>query len=164
MGYFHSGFFEIAGQDVYVSRTGWTGELGFEVYTQGNATDWCGAPRGMESASLASMAIRRIEAGVLDNGTDFDMSMTPFEAGLGAFVDLEKENFIGRTALLSADRNKRWANSCRSCHSQRLVPIPKRRCGLCQVQRKCKLGGPEVGRQGHGRPGYRLRDRRTAFL
>ena len=35
MSYFHSGFFSIAGQEVYVSRTGWTGELGFEVYTRG---------------------------------------------------------------------------------------------------------------------------------
>ena len=39
MGYFHSGFFNIGGQDVYVSRTGWTGELGYEIYTQGDSTD-----------------------------------------------------------------------------------------------------------------------------
>jgi glycine cleavage system aminomethyltransferase T len=116
MAYFHSGVFEIAGQEVYVSRTGWTGELGFEIYTRGDATDcgalWdhlvqAGAPHGMEPASLASMAIRRIEAGILDNGTDFDLSMTPFEAGLGAFVDLEKLNFVGRDALLKAGRSTR---------------------------------------------------------
>jgi glycine cleavage system aminomethyltransferase T len=116
MGYFHSGFFRIAGQDVYVSRTGWTGELGYEIYTLGDATD-CGAlwdhlmaaggPHGMMFGSIASMGIRRIEAGILDNGTDFDLSMTPFEAGLGAFVDLGKEDFIGRAALLGADRRKR---------------------------------------------------------
>ena len=46
------------------------------------------------------MEVRRIEAGILDNGTDFDMTMTPFEAGLGKFIDFEKENFIGRNALL----------------------------------------------------------------
>jgi glycine cleavage system aminomethyltransferase T len=123
MAYFHSGFFEIAGQEVYVSRTGWTGELGFEIYTQGCATHcgklWddllrAGAPRGMVPASLASMSIRRIEAGILDNGTDFDLSMTPFEAGLGAFVDLQKENFIGRAALLKAHRETRiYGLKCR---------------------------------------------------
>jgi glycine cleavage system aminomethyltransferase T len=116
MGYFHSGFFDLGGQEVYVSRTGWTGELGFEVYTQGNSTDcgrlWdhllqAGTPHGMVFGSLASMAIRRIEAGILDNGTDFDLTMTPFEAGLGAFVDLEKPDFIGRAALLKAHRNPR---------------------------------------------------------
>ena len=116
MGYFHSGFFSIAGQDVYVSRTGWTGELGFEVYTQGDATDcgklWdqlmqAGKSCDMIFDSLSSMDIRRIEAGILDNGTDFDLSMTPFEAGLGAFVDLDKEDFIGHAALLAADRAKR---------------------------------------------------------
>lgn len=109
MGYFHSGFFKIGGQEVYVSRTGWTGELGFEIYTQGDATDcpdlWhhllkAGEPHGMMVSSISSMEIRRLEAGILDNGTDFDMSMTPFEAGLGAFVDIDKEDFIGRAALL----------------------------------------------------------------
>jgi aminomethyltransferase len=114
MGYFHSGFFSIAGQEVYVSRTGWTGELGYEVYTQGTATDcgklWdrlmeAGRPRGMIFGSISSMEMRRIEAGILDNGTDFDLTMTPFEAGLGPFIDLDKEDFIGRAALLNAKRD-----------------------------------------------------------
>ncbi|MEM9471844.1 MAG: aminomethyltransferase family protein [Pseudomonadota bacterium] len=109
MGYFHSGFFEIDGQRVYVSRTGWTGELGFEIYTLGDATDcqrlWHhllkrGEAHGMLVGSISSMEIRRLEAAILDNGTDFDLSMTPFEAGLGAFVDLDKEDFIGRDVLL----------------------------------------------------------------
>lgn len=116
MGYFHSGAFQIADQNVYVSRTGWTGELGFEIYTHGEATD-CGAlwdhlmqagePHGLVFGSISSMEIRRIEAGILDSGTDFDLTMTPFEAGLGAFIDLDKENFIGREALRSASRIKR---------------------------------------------------------
>ncbi len=109
MGYFHSGFFEIDGQEVYVSRTGWTGELGFEIYTLGEATDcprlWhhlqkSGEAHGMVVGSISSMEIRRLEAGILDNGTDFDLSMTPFEAGLDGFVDLDKDKFIGRNALL----------------------------------------------------------------
>lgn len=113
MGYFHSGFFDLGGQELYVSRTGWTGELGYEIYAQGEATDcpalWnhlmaAGAPHGMVASSLDSMGIRRIEAGILDNGADMDQSMTPFQAGLGAFVDLETTGFIGREALLGADR------------------------------------------------------------
>jgi glycine cleavage system aminomethyltransferase T len=116
LGYYRSGFFRIAEQEVYVSRTGWTGELGFEVYTQGEETDcgrlWdhlmtVGAPHGLVFGSISSMTIRRIEAGILDSGTDFDVTMTPFEAGLGALVDLDKGDFIGRDALLSADHGKR---------------------------------------------------------
>ncbi len=113
MGYFRSGFFDLGGQELYVSRTGWTGELGYEVYSQGRKTDhrrlWdhliaAGRTQGMEFASASSMEIRRIEAGILDNQTDMDRTMTPFQAGLGRFIDLEKGDFIGRKALLEAGR------------------------------------------------------------
>jgi aminomethyltransferase len=113
MGYFHAGFFDLGGQELYVSRTGWTGELGFEVYSQGDETDhhrlWdhlmdAGTPHGLEFSGSGSMEIRRLEAGILDNITDFDMSMTPFQAGLGPFIDMDKDDFVGRDALLDADR------------------------------------------------------------
>lgn len=111
--YFGAGFFGIGGQRLYVSRTGWTGELGYEIYSDGARTDYrrlwddlfaAGSPHGMVFGDMKAMGIRRIEAGILDNLSDFDMSMTPFEAGLGAFIDLDKENFIGRPALLDASR------------------------------------------------------------
>ena len=113
MKYFGAGYFDIGGQRLYVSRTGWTGELGYEIYSDGANTDhkrlWndlfaAGSPHGMVFASLKAMGIRRIEAGILDNLSDMDMSMTPFEAGLAAFIDLDKADFIGRAALLEADR------------------------------------------------------------
>ena len=109
--YFHSGFFDFDGQQVYVSRTGWTGELGYELYTLGDQTDcprlWDhlmqkGAPHGLVFSSMQAMNIRRIEAGILDSGSDFDISMTPYEAGLERFVDLSKKGFIGRDALKAA--------------------------------------------------------------
>lgn len=113
MRYFQSGFFDLGGQELYVSRTGFTGELGFEIYCSGDATDhgalWdhlmaSGEPFGMEFSSTSSMTTRRIEAGILGNMTDMDMSMTPFEAGLAPFIDMDKDDFVGRTALLNADR------------------------------------------------------------
>jgi glycine cleavage system aminomethyltransferase T len=115
MGYFQAGFFDLGGQELYVSRTGWTGELGFEIYSQGNRTDcrrlWnhliaAGEPHGMTFSSMESMGIRRIEAGILDNVTDMDVTITPFQAGLESFIDIEKEGFIGRSALLEASRDK----------------------------------------------------------
>ena len=91
MKYFHAGFFEIGGQKVYVSRTGWTGEMGYEIYTLGDATDcprlWdhlfdVGKSHGMIFSTSYALHIRRLEAGILDNGTDLSTSLTPFEAGL----------------------------------------------------------------------------------
>ena len=113
MRYFQAGFFDLGGQEVYVSRTGFTGELGYEIYSLGDATNhlalWdhlmaSGEPYGMEFSSTGSMTIRRIEAGILGNTTDMDTTMTPFEAGLGAFIDTDRDDFVGRTALLRADR------------------------------------------------------------
>ena len=116
-GYFHAGFFEMAGQRVLVSRTGWTGEMGFEIYSNCEAdTDhaalWdavveAGKPFGLQNAALEVMGIRRIEAGILDYSTDIDSSMTPFDIGLGNFVDFSKEDFVGKSALQAADRKKR---------------------------------------------------------
>ena len=113
MGYFRSGFFDLGGQRLYASRTGFTNELGFEIYTDGARTDhlalWdhlmsCGAPHGLELSSARAMTIRRIEGGILGNLSDIDTSMTPFEAGLAPFVDMEKGDFIGRSALVDRDR------------------------------------------------------------
>jgi aminomethyltransferase len=58
-----------------------------------------GQPHGMQICALDSMDIRRIEAGILNNGSDMDETMTPYEAGLGHFVDLAKADFIGKAAL-----------------------------------------------------------------
>lgn len=58
----------------------------------------------LKVASLDSMGIRRIEAGILDYGTDIDRTMTPFQAGLGDFVDFEKPDFIGKKSLSTVDR------------------------------------------------------------
>lgn len=103
----------IGGQPVLLTRTGWTNEMGFEVYTlpasgkMNGEQLWnryleAGRPFGMEICGLDSMDIRRIEGGILNNGSDMDESMTPYEAGLGAFVDLGKENFVGKAALARA--------------------------------------------------------------
>ena len=106
----------IAGQPVVLSRTGWTGELGFEIYTpmagSRNAALWelllqKGAAFGLQNGALSSMAIRRIEGGIHDYGTDFDRSVNPWQAGLGRFVDLGKEDFIGKSALTDCDRRLR---------------------------------------------------------
>jgi len=110
--YFRSGYYDIGGQRVYVSRTGFTNELGYEIYPDAANTDhlalWdhlmaCGAPYGMEFSSTRALTIRRIEGGILGNLTDMTPDMTPFEAGLAPFIDMDKGAFIGRTALVGKD-------------------------------------------------------------
>jgi glycine cleavage system aminomethyltransferase T len=120
--YFQSGYYNIRGQRLYVSRTGWTGELGYEIYTVDvdtsidKRTDHhklfndiieTGKEFSLVYGSMASMEIRRLEAGILDNITDFDHTMSPFAAGLGPFIHVEKEGYVGREALQNADKRVR---------------------------------------------------------
>ena len=115
--YFRAGFFDIGGQTLWVSRTGWTGEVGIEIYSNSGPepTDhdalWdhlfaSGEQFGMEFSTSSSMGIRRIEAGILDNGSDIEPDLTPFSAGLGHFVNFDKGDFIGRAALETADHSQ----------------------------------------------------------
>ena len=113
MPYYRSGFFDLGGQQLYVSRSGFTNELGFEIYSDGFTTDhlalWdhlmdCGKPFGMELSATRAMTIRRIEAGIFGNLTDIDTTINPFEAGLGFCVNMDKVDFIGRKALVNKDK------------------------------------------------------------
>ncbi len=113
--YFGLARVSLGGQEVVITRTGYTNELGWEFYTEPHHDAdalWQhltkkGEPLGMGLFGLDSMHIRRVEAGILNAGSDFDQSNTPFEAGLGRFVDMDKDDFIGRAALKKAPRETR---------------------------------------------------------
>ena len=64
----------------------------------------CGKPFGMDFSASRAMTIRRIEGGIFGNLTDIDTSMTPFEAGLGFFVNMDKGDFIGKDSLKEKDK------------------------------------------------------------
>ena len=114
-GYFGIARVSFGGQLVVITRTGYTNELGWEYYTEPQHDAdalWrhlsaAGAPHGMEIFGLDSMHIRRIEAGILNAGSDFDHTMTPWAAGLDRFVDQDKGDFIGKAALSAAPRGNR---------------------------------------------------------
>lgn len=136
--YFAARTVPIAGQEVLITRTGWTGELGFEVYTQpGIDTDalWnrlteVGKKFGMIDIGLDPMDVRRIEAGILNNLSDFDSSMTPFEAGLGGFVGLDREDdFFGKEALKATTDRRTRLYGIRCDHAEPLVNGPVTRDG-----------------------------------
>jgi aminomethyltransferase len=96
------------GIPVVVSRTGYSGELGYEVWCHpgdGPAV-WdaiweAGRPHGMMPLGLEALDILRIEAGLIFAGYEFDDQVDPFEAGIGFTVGLKTtdEDFIGRAAL-----------------------------------------------------------------
>lgn len=118
----------MGGQPVLVSRTGWSAELGFEVYNLAADVDgpalWdhlmtAGEEQEILACGQMSMNIRRIEGGILNYRTDMDWHTTPYDVGLGAFVDLEAHDFIGRDALLDAGKASRFSGF--RCDSERIT-------------------------------------------
>ena len=103
----------ILGEKLIVSRTGFTNELGWEIYFRpennaqkiGDLILDLGSKMGMILTATPSFRGRRIEAGLLSAGQDFNQSTNPFSVGLGRFVDLNKDDFIGKEALISADKD-----------------------------------------------------------
>jgi aminomethyltransferase len=98
---------KFAGVDVILSRTGYTGEDGFEVYCSPVDTESVfgrimdsGRPFGLQPAGLAARNTLRLEAGMLLYGNDMDSTTTVLEAGLKRICKLEKGAFVGRDALL----------------------------------------------------------------
>lgn len=103
---------QVAGCDVVISRSGFSGEPGYEIYLKDATvhadTMWNAVLEAGEEFNLKVIApghIRRIEAGILSWGQDMDIETNPFEVGLGWQVDFEKDDFIGKQALQDIERN-----------------------------------------------------------
>lgn len=110
----------IAGVDLEISRTGYTGDLGYEIWIP-----WSEAPRvwdalmehgaqfDLHPAGMLALDVARIEAGLILIEVDYfgskkalieSQKYSPYEIGLGRLVDLNKEHFIGRAALEQEQR------------------------------------------------------------
>ena len=97
----------VDGEPALVSRTGYTGEDGFELYLEPEAAPriWArlleaGSPAGLVPAGLGARDTLRLEAGMALYGHELDETTTPWEAGLDWTVKLEKGDFLGRDALV----------------------------------------------------------------
>ena len=97
---------DLDGIPLIVSRTGWSSELGYELYLRdGSKGDelWekimaAGKPHRLKPGHTSS--IRRIEGGMLSYHADADINTNPYEVGLGRLVNLDIEaNFVGKDAL-----------------------------------------------------------------
>jgi len=132
--FYTSVFSAVSGIDAHISRSGYTGEDGFEIYTDagriGDVWDMLlreGAGEGLVPVGLGARDTLRLECGMMLYGSDIGEETTPFEAVYGWVVDLNKP-FIGRDALK---------------HSQ-------------DVGLKKKLVGFEMVEKGIARHGYRI--------
>lgn len=101
----------VAGTSAVISRTGYTGEDGFEIYLSSvrakevwTALMAAGEPVGMVPVGLGARDTLRLEARLCLYGNDIDETTTPLEAGLGFFVKLDKGPFTGRDALLQQSK------------------------------------------------------------
>jgi aminomethyltransferase len=101
--YYHFTTGTVAGAQCFVSRTGYTGEDGFELYCRSADARvvWAAVTeRGAEPCGLGARDTLRLEAGLPLYGNDIDDTTTPLEAGLGFIVRLDKEApFTGQVAL-----------------------------------------------------------------
>lgn len=94
---------KVLGADAIVSRTGYTGELGYEIFlpAEKSAELWTRllSDERVKPAGLGARDVLRLEMGYSLYGSDIDEAITPLEAGLEAFVNFDKA-FVGKEALL----------------------------------------------------------------
>ncbi|QDI91109.1 aminomethyl transferase family protein [Salicibibacter halophilus] len=97
---------EVNGCPVIVSRTGFSGEAGYEIYLYDASVNaerlWyhlLDVGKAHNIKVIAPGHIRRIEAGILSHGQDMDPETNPYQVGLGWQVDLNKSRFVGKEAL-----------------------------------------------------------------
>src|SRR3954464_14232440 len=97
---------EIAGIPVFMTRLGYTAELGYELWVDRDralelwdAVLEAGEPKGMKVIGMIALDLFRIEGGFIIGGIEYDPTVSPYECGLGWSVDLEKGDFQGREAL-----------------------------------------------------------------
>lgn len=111
---------KIAGVPVDISRTGYTGDLGYEIWVSWDdaVKVWdalmdVGKRFDIQAAGMLALDVARIEAGLLLIEVDYNSSKkaliasqkySPYELGFGKMVHLEKENFVGRSALAEAQK------------------------------------------------------------
>jgi aminomethyltransferase len=147
---FKCGGTRLAQVDVFISRTGYTGEDGFEVFVWNaplnkpdnavkvwNAILQAGATVGLQPCGLGARDTLRLEAGLCLYGNDIDENTSPLEAGLGFVVKLQKEEFIGKETLLK----------------QKSEGVRRKRIGLKMVEKGIPRQGFDIFDQQHRKIG-----------
>jgi len=154
LNYYWCAYGDVCGHRMLVSRTGYTGELGFELYMDNEFAPeiWralfdAGKPFDIKPAGLGARDTLRLEAGMPLYGHDIDDTTTPFEAGLGWIVKLKKGPFIGSQALAE----------------QRRAGVTRKLIGFETLDRRVPRPGQDLKADGHvigkvtsGGPGFAI--------
>ena len=123
--YFRIAAAKLRGSSVTISRTGYTGDLGFEIWLDAahalsvwDAVTEAGTPYGITPAGMLALDVARIEAGLMLIDVDYiparkalieGQMSSPFELDLGWAVSLDKDHFVGKNALAQeAQRGAQW--------------------------------------------------------
>ena len=117
----------LLGHPMWIARTGYTGEDGFELYFEvGQAQEvWhgllsAGQSHGLVPVGLGARDTLRLEAAMPLYGHEITATINPFEAGLGFGVKLDREPFMGQRALVEAKANRKRKLVCITCDSKRI--------------------------------------------
>jgi aminomethyltransferase len=145
---FHCAFGRVAGKQCLISRTGYTGEDGFEVYTldpdPGVIWDSImdkGAPLGLLPVGLGARDTLRLEAKLPLYGNDIDDTTTPLEADFKWIVKFKKGDFLGRDVLVKQDEQGL---------SRKLVGFEVKDRGIARPHYPVYAGGAQVGQVASG--------------
>jgi aminomethyltransferase len=148
---FHVMRARVAGVDLWVARTGYTGEDGYELFCAADdaVALWramlsAGGPHGLVPAGLGARDTLRLEARLMLYGNDIDEETHPFEAGLGWVVKLDAGDFIGREALKRIKA---------AGFDRKLVGFEMTGRGIARHGYPIVAGGSPVGKVTSGSPG-----------
>jgi aminomethyltransferase len=133
---------EIAGVPIFMTRLGYTAELGYELWVERDrALELWDAlvealtPQGMKVIGMDALDLFRIEGGFIIGGIEYDSSVSPYECGLGWSVELDKGDFQGREGL-ARDRD---------AATLRLTSVVLESGGAAASEAPLRVDGSEVG-------------------
>mgnify|MGYP006288076661 FL=1 len=132
-----------AGVEMIISRTGYTGELGYELYFNPSEAEsvWnqlmeAGSDFGLKACGLGARDTLRLEKMYALYGNDIDENTNPFEAGLAWTVELDKEDFIGQEKLIEIKEN---------CCRKKLTPFEIQNRGMARHGYEVYADGEKIG-------------------
>ena len=133
---------EIAGIPVFMTRLGYTAELGYELWVERDrslelwdALVEAGTPNGMKVIGMVALDLFRIEGGFIIGGVEYDPTVSPFECGLGWSVAFDKGDFQGREGC---ERD-------RDATTQRLTSVVLESGGDAATGASLSADGREIG-------------------
>jgi aminomethyltransferase len=153
--YFRFAAARIGETDLIVSRSGYTGELGYELYTPADEAGalWdallqSGREFGLQPYGIVAMQTLRLEKAYPLYGNDISEEITPFHVGLDRWIRFDKRDFVGREALLRVQErglDQRWVGLV--LQSELPAPVNARVWSIGQVAttEERMFSGPEAG-------------------